>query len=183
MVGVRIFIAIPLPEEVKQELKNIQKEILNTQKDNFKYSVTKDFHLTLKFLGDVSEKEIEKIKEAFSMIRFNEFELDLDKSGFFPNENYIKVVWIGLEPQNQVNELQEKVDSATPDFRSNNKFHPHLTLFRAKFIKDKQVFKEAIKSINIKPTKFKVDSFNLYKSTLMPEGPVYDILKQFNCDK
>ena len=135
----RTFIAIPLPEEVREELKRIQQEILisqkrdlSSQKQNLKVSTTKDFHLTLKFLGDVDEKEIEKIKEALSVIKFNEFELSLDKIGFFPSEDYIRVVWIGLKPydqtkelqKNQVNELQKKVDSATPDIKSNNKFLP-----------------------------------------------------------
>ena len=182
----RLFIAIPLPEEVKQELIRIQNEILLTQKDNLKATKAKEFHLTLKFLGEVEDKDIEKIKEMLKAVKLRELlplEISLSNIGFFPSENYIRVIWTGIEStekHDRINELQKDIDNALGSlFKKDNRFHPHLTLFRVKFIKDKRKSIECIKKIMVKPIIFKVDSFNLYKSTLTQEGAVHEILKVY----
>jgi len=63
----RTFIAIEMPKEIKEILLDAQKQI-NTEKA--KIRLTKAFHLTLKFLGEVEEKKIEEIKSALKKIKF-----------------------------------------------------------------------------------------------------------------
>lgn len=176
----RTFIAIPLPEEVKQELVRVQNELLLNQKDNFKAAKAKEFHLTLKFLGEINEHKIEKIKGSLSKVNFESFNISLSRIGVFPSENYIRVIWVGLDPKDKINELQKEIDGKLGDlFKKDNRFHAHLTLFRVKFIKDKKQFIECIKKIIVKQITFKVDSFNLYESTLTQEGAVHEILKEY----
>jgi len=172
----RIFIAIELPENIKDYLKEIQKDL-----SGIKGSLVKDFHLTLKFLGELEENKIEKIKEKLSEIKFDKFLVNLGKIGFFPTESYIRVVWIGIEPEEKITEVQKKVDEAMKEFgfKDDFKFKSHLTLARVKFIDDKKTFVEKLKKLEIKPLEFDVSSFSLMKSTLTSEGPVYEELKKF----
>lgn len=170
----RTFIAIKLPEEVSAKLKPVVSQ-LNTS--SAKMTFVKDFHLTLKFLGEVDASRIEELKKTLAKVKFEAFEAEFTNLGFFPNENYVRIIYIGLKPEQQFCSLQKTIESALPKFKKDSRFEPHITLARVKFIKDKAEFKNAISKIKLPEfPKFKVDCFKLMKSTLMPEGPVYEEL-------
>ena len=65
-------------------------------------------------------------------------------------------------------------------FPRDTRFHPHLTLARIKFVKDKQDFMDKLNKIPVKELEFSVKSFKLIKSTLTPEGPVYEDVAEFS---
>ncbi len=166
----RCFIAIELENDY---FKSLQDKI----KDNIKGTFPKAFHLTLKFLGEVEEN---KIKESLKNIKFEAFKISTSNIGVFPNENYIRVVWIGLKPENKIIELQREIDNKLKKvFRKDKRFHPHLTLARVKFIKDKNKFKELLKDIKVEKLEFNVDNFKLIKSTLTRDGPIYECIESF----
>ena len=172
----RLFIALDF-NEFKDYFINIQDQI---DKELAKVNFTSTFHLTLKFLGEVAEDKLPIIKKSLKKIKFEPFSIYLDKIGFFPNENYIRVVWIGLKPVDKINELQQKIDdSLISIFPKDKRFHPHITLCRIKFIKDKSKFIENLKNIEIEEKKTDIDKFKLIKSTLTPKGPVYEDLGVF----
>ncbi len=175
----RTFIAIEMPEEIKKILLDAQKQI-NTEKA--KIRPAKAFHLTLKFLGEIEEKKIDEIKSALKAIRFKQFKTALTEIGVFPNESYIRVVWAGLDDsENNIINLQKEVDSKMENlgFKKDTRFHPHVTLARVKFVKDKQDFIKSLKEIKIEKKAFKVSEFKLIKSILTPEGPIYEDLAVF----
>ena len=129
----RIFIAIGLDKE--EYFKELQDKI----KEHVKGTFPKDFHCTLKFLGDVKENKIDKIKGLLRNIKFESFKISLSGVGAFPNENYIRVIWIGLEPREIIIDLQKNIDNELSKlkFQKDKRFEPHLTLTRVKFIKGK----------------------------------------------
>jgi RNA 2',3'-cyclic 3'-phosphodiesterase len=172
----RIFIAIKLPKEIKGHLREIQKQC-----KGINASFVKDFHLTLKFLGEVDEKTLEKVKEKLREIKFKSFKFKLSSVGCFPSEKYIRVLWVGIEPEDKVTELQKKIEESLGDFKFKKdfKFKPHLTLARVRFIEDKEAFVEKFKKIDVKSLDFEVDSFSLMKSTLTKQGAVYEELEKF----
>jgi len=172
----RAFIAIETPEKISKTLREIQKKFEGLGKINF----TKDpYHLTLKFLGDVTEDQTSKIKELLKNIKLKPFELELTELGSFPNENYIRVIWIGVKG-GRVNELQQQIDSKLSDmFGKETRFHAHITLGRVKFVKDKEKIKELLKT-EIPKLKFEVKEFKLIKSELTSEGPKYEDLEIFS---
>jgi len=175
----RAFIAIEMPEEIKEILLDAQKQI-NTEKA--KIRPTKAFHLTLKFLGEIEEKKVEEIKSALKEIKFEKFNTALTEIGVFPNESYIRVVWAGLDDsENKITNLQKEVDSKIEiiGFKKDTRFHPHVTLARVKFVEDKQKFIKGLKEINIEKKSFQITEFKLIKSTLTGEGPVYEDLAVF----
>jgi len=171
----RTFIAIETPKEVSLTLKEIQKKFEGLGKINF---TQEPYHLTLKFLGEISEDQCTQIKDILKSIKFKPFELELTQLGVFPNENYIKVIWVGTKDK-EVNELQQQIDSKlTGMFGKDPRFHAHITLGRVKFVQDKIRIKELLKT-KIPSLKFEVKEFKLIKSELTPEGPEYEDLEVF----
>ena len=175
----RLFIAVEIPKNVKEEIIRIQKEIGN-ELIKAKWLKENHIHLTLKFLGEVEENKLDKIKELLRNIRFEQFKIYSSNIGFFPNENYIRVLWIGLK-SDKIIELQKKIDNELLKlFPKEKKFEPHITLARIKYIKDKDKFKELIKNIKVEKIEFKVDNFKLIKSTLTKQGPIYEVIEEYH---
>jgi len=174
----RLFTAIELPEELDEQISGLKKKL---DSGDAKITLTKENHLTLKFLGEVEDSKADKIKEALDKIRLNSYKARLSKIGVFPNEDYIRVVWIGVKPEKETIELKKKIDSALEefDFKDDFDFHPHITLARVKFVKNKDKFKELLHSLRVEDSEFEVKEFKLIKSELTPEGPEYTDLAVF----
>ncbi len=173
----RLFIAIDF-----KELENYFVFLQNLfPKDAAKIKPVSSFHLTLKFLGKVPETEVESIKSKLKNVKFVPFSANLDDIGFFPNENYIRVVWVGVQPIKEISRLQQEIESELKDlFKKDEKFHPHITLSRVKSIEDKQGFIETMKKIEVdNKKKIEVKKFKLIKSSLTPLGPIYEDLEAF----
>lgn len=171
----RLFIAVQLPEEVIDYLKELQNEL----KIEGKLAKVKDFHLTLRFLGEVDDAE--KVKELLKSVEFNSFDAKTTDIGVFPNESYMKVIWVGVEPKKQIIELKDRIEKVLyPMFGTDSRFHPHLTLARIKSINNKKQAKDKISSLKTEGKSFNVDKFCLIKNTLTPEGPVYEVLEEYN---
>ena len=169
----RLFIAIELPEELNNKISELKKKL---DTEYAKTTLTRENHLTVKFLGEVEDSKIDEIKESLKKVEFNSYKARLNEIGVFPNEDYIRVVWVGVKPAEETIQLKEKIDDVLKDFKDDFEFHPHITLARVKFIKDKPKFKELVKSLKIEDSEFDVKEFKLIKSELTPEGPVYSDL-------
>lgn len=169
----RVFISIDLPNEIKKEIRKIQ-DILPEfagKKTEFE-----NLHLTLKFLGEVSENVISKIRENLRGIKTPDFETEIDGIGVF-SEIFVKIVWIHLKG---AEELQKLVDDKLEDiFQPEARFMSHITIARVKNIKDKKNFLNELKKIKIPKIRFNVNSFNLKKSELFQKGPIYKIIEEF----
>ena len=171
----RLFIAIDF-----NELKDYFVELQSLLPKNAKLNLTKTFHITLKFLGEVQPEKVEEIINKLKMIKFESFNVFFDNIGVFPSENYIRIIWIDVKPEDKVLELQKNVDDSLKDlFKKERDFKAHITLARVKFIDDKKRFLEQLKMIKIKNIKIDVKDFRLIKSTLTPKGPIYEDLGIF----
>ncbi len=171
----RLFIAIDPSIEVQKYIKRIQARL---DKDLAKLRLTSSFHLTLKFLGDVNRELCEKVIENLKKIKFDKFKLKTSNIGVFPSQNYVRVIWLGVQENIVLNKLQQDIENALK-VKKDFQFHPHITLARVSFVKDKTRFKEFLQKIKTEEKSFDVDSFILYESTLTKEGPVYTKLKTF----
>lgn len=170
----RLFIAVSLPEEIKQNLFELQQKLPEA-----KLNLVREFHLTLKFLGEVKESEVSKLKEALAKVKLEKFRAGLSKIGVF-DESFIKVVWVGVEPEEKITKLQQEVEKALSGmFPKDNRFTSHVTLARVKYVKNKKEFIEKLAKIKIEKLSFAVQSFQLVKSNLTEEGVVYEVLEVF----
>lgn len=174
----RLFIAIDF-NGLKDYLVGLQ----NLLPKNARLSMTKSFHLTLKFLGEVHPDRIEDIIVILSGIKFDGFSVTVDSIGIFPTENYIRVVWAGIRPEDKVLELQKKIDESLKEmFKKEKDFKAHITLARVKYPEDKKGFVDSIRKIVVENKKIEVKDFRLVKSALTPKGPVYEDLAIFKPD-
>lgn len=176
----RCFIALDLPEKIKDYLESLQK---NFGSISGKFVEINNLHLTLRFLGEIKESQVNLIKEKLSKIKFESFKVKLGGLGVFPSRKFAKIVWVSLEPANKIIELKDQIDFALKnmDFSEDKKFKSHITLIRIKSIKDKKRFFDVLDKIKIEPLEFKVDSFVFKKSVLAETGPEYfDLFTQNN---
>ena len=174
----RLFVAIEIPENVKSKIFH-QSEILQ-KKNLFKGRFVRkdDLHLTLEFIGDVSEEEAEEIKNKLKKIKFDKFEAEIGEAGAFDSEDYIKVIWVDLL-SGKIKELQKQISSKLLKIPAERGFNSHITLARVKSVNNKQDLIKSIRDIHLKKLKFKVNEFLLMKSELTREGPKYKTVEMF----
>ena len=130
----RVFIAIDIPQEKRKEIIKIQATL-----PEFKGKKTEqeNQHLTLKFLGEINEKELEIIKHTLSLIKVKQFETEIDVIGVF-DPNLIRIIWLHMS---NCDELQKEVDKKLASmFMPENRFMSHLTIARVKNVKDRSKF-------------------------------------------
>lgn len=169
----RAFIAIGLPQEAKDALAGAQKQL---SKASAKMSLAHDFHLTLKFLGEITPEKAGVVKRCLSNVEFKGFFASLGGIGVFPSESSVRVVWAGVEPEDEFVKLQRQVDEALEsEFPRDRSFKPHLTLARVKAVLDKEQFTRQLRQLKVKSVGFSVDAFKLKRSVLHgKDGPIYD---------
>ena len=171
----RMFIAIDF-----NELENYLTELQAQLPHGAKLSMAKSFHLTLKFLGDVQPDNAGEIVHNLKKIKFKKFTVEPDSIGFFPKEDRIKVVWVGLRPEGKITDLQQQIDdSLCKLFKKEKDFNAHITLARVKYPEDKKSFVEQINKIKVENRKMEIKDFRLVRSTLTYQGPVYEDLEVF----
>ncbi|MDL2246521.1 RNA 2',3'-cyclic phosphodiesterase [Methanobrevibacter sp. OttesenSCG-928-K11] len=180
---IRSFLAIELEENLKENVSNVQKEFRKIDAD-IKYVPSKNMHLTLKFFGDIDLDTVEKLSLKIESVlnNYSEFTLKLKGCGNFPNPNNIKVIWIGFEDNEILSNLQKELDNEfnTLGFKKERDYKSHLTIGRMKNAKNKDEVKELIaKNKTIEIGQMKVNKIILKKSTLTPNGPIYEDLKVF----
>jgi 2'-5' RNA ligase len=169
----RVFISINIPEEIRKEIKKIQNLL---PEFSGKKTELENLHLTLKFLGEIEEKKIEKIKEKLRKIKIEKFKTEIDGIGVF-SEEFIRIVWLHMK---DCDNLQKQIDNTLKNlFKSEKRFMSHLTIARVKKC-DKKKFLQDLEKIKIEKIRFIVDKFYLMKSELTAEGPRYSVLEEYN---
>lgn len=169
----RCFVSINIPREVARDIKKIQEKLPEFQG---KKTELENLHLTLKFLGKISEDKIKKIKDRLRKSNLKSFETKIKYLGFFDNQKH-GVVWLYLS---NCDALQKQIDNRLKDlFEPERRFMSHLTIARTKSIKDKRKFLEELKKIEIPTIKFKVENFYLMKSELTSKDTTYKIIEEY----
>ena len=171
----RAFIAIDLPKETKIKIAELESDLKKCDLA-FKWVKPENLHLTLKFLGDINQEQVSKIKETINKIsgRFAAFEASFNGFGFFPNPRKPRVFFISIDKEELLKsiarELEEELE--TLGFDKENRFKSHITLARIKDLKNIESLEAKIKNTQL-DKKFFIGEIILYKSTLTKEGPIY----------
>ncbi|MBI2499362.1 RNA 2',3'-cyclic phosphodiesterase [Candidatus Woesearchaeota archaeon] len=178
----RLFIGIELPKNIKEHLYGVEKEIGN-EFAKIKWVNKKQIHLTLKFLGEVEEDKLDLIKEALSYVKFKKFRISVSNFGWYPNEDRVNVIWVGMENEKEVFNLHSEIELKLGSlFEKDGRFSVHITLGRVKFVKNKEKFLDILKSIGIKNEEFWVDGFSLIKSELSKDGSKYFLIEKYDLE-
>ncbi|MBU0548560.1 MAG: RNA 2',3'-cyclic phosphodiesterase [Candidatus Omnitrophica bacterium] len=184
----RTFIAIELPIEIKNSLSKIQEKLTQTLK--ISWVKPQNLHLTLKFLGDISPKQLNKIRQIITEITktTSDFKIKLETLGIFPNAHAARIIWIGanqlpLELKQLTERLETRLaESGIP--QEQRFFCAHITIGRIKshFIPSdlKKAFDKVENDVTGANWEFDCKEITLFESTLGPDGPTYIALERLN---
>jgi len=179
----RLFIALLLPEEAKNYLSELLAD-LKPRGRGVKWVNPHNLHLTLKFIGDRPQKDVDIISDKLSsaIAGQSKFSIVFKGCGGFPNLHSPRVLWVGLDGAQPAVDMAAKIDkSLTPLGISPEKrpFSPHLTLGRVKAFGQLSDITDYMSAINLNWPAVTLEKVALVKSTLTPDGPIYENLKQF----
>lgn len=172
----RAFIALPLPDTIKKEIESIQQQLKKCELDA-KWVNPSLLHLTFTFLGDIHQEHIPDITRIIEDAgeRFTGFETVSKGFGFFPNSHRARVFFIETDHGEQLTSiafwLEDELERL--GFPKERKFKSHITLARFRSAKNIPGLQEKIKTIPL-DLSFAADRIVLVKSTLTPQGPVYE---------
>ncbi len=173
---IRCFVSLPLPKQVKNEIVRIQSELKKQNLFNGKFTHPDNLHLTLKFLGEITEKELISVDKQLKKLSNYPFEIQLSDPGVF-SRNYIRIIWMHLLGANQI---QAKIDKALSSlFPVEKRFMSHITLARVKSLKSKNHLLAFIDRIEYTSISACVDQVYLMKSKLSSQGPTYEVLETY----
>jgi len=176
----RTFIAI----ETNQKVREIAQGIIDKlARRRFVATWVKpeNIHLTLFFLGEISEDTAFQISDRLKkrLLGFPSFYLKVERFGYFKGRNNKpRVFWLGVKEDQRLSALYKEILSELQkfsfDFQEN--FAPHITIGRVKSIPPK--WKSLVSDLNYDPIIVPVDKVNIYSSKLTPDGPIYTIFSE-----
>lgn len=181
----RLFISIDLPESLSESIALIQEEL----RDIPSLSLTDpdQAHLTLKFLGSTDGERLDDISSALTtaVTTANQrpFKATFGGFGAFPNQEYIRVVWLGVTSgSGRITTLHDAVERETtaigfdPD---RHEFTPHVTLARMHSGRGKSQIHRFIDQPATPIGSMQVTHITLKESTTTDTGPTYSTVARF----
>ncbi len=180
----RCFLGVELTEEVKEKISPVLKDMEGIDGD-IKTVDQENLHITVKFLGDIEESDIQRINPIEKITTdLDPFEVKMGGMRTFPSQDYIKVVWIDLKKGNEkFVELISRIENKLHEHgfsKDKNEPMPHATVARVKSGRNKEKIKSIIeKWKNSTFGDMVVDKVTLFQSELTPEGPVYERIKNY----
>ncbi|HZT89213.1 MAG TPA: RNA 2',3'-cyclic phosphodiesterase [Stellaceae bacterium] len=167
----RLFVGIEFPPELKLRL-----SLLCGGVTGARWADPGNFHLTLRFIGEVGEDVAADIDEALSRVRARRFPLQLAGTGVF-GDRTPRTLWVGVERDPELTALRDKVEHALiriglpPEQR---KFAPHVTLARLHnpVLDNLRAYLAANAQFRADP--LAVTAFNLIASFPTKSGSIYE---------
>ncbi len=130
----RLFIALDIPDDIRQRIARFVEGVSGFAPDA-KWVGPETFHITLKFIGEKSADDAERIRQVLRIIKAAPVTATFRGYGFFPTANKARVFWTGIHADEHLAQLASLVDQATATLgipRETAPFTPHLTLARAR---------------------------------------------------
>ncbi len=179
----RAFVAIDLPESLRAALRRTQASFRPVSADA-RWTQPEGIHLTLKFLGEISDAKVKEVSEALKNLgRFEAFAIGLKGFGFFPDARRPKVFWTGVEAPPSLGKLAEHVEEAMRKIgfaREPRAFRPHLTLARFRVPQPQPALQARLaQQAEQELGNFQVSEFFLFESKLSPQGAEYRKVERF----
>ncbi len=180
----RVFLAVEIDENLLNKIYDVQRELMKCEAP-VKYVETENLHCTLKFFGEIDDNKLnDVIRTIENKIKNHEpFKINIKKTGVFPNESYIRVLWLGMEDVEPFSNLQKDLDEdfVKMGFKKERSYTPHLTIGRVKGSRNKEELLEKLKDMgDVEIGEMDISKIVLKKSELTPVGPIYTTIKEFD---
>jgi 2'-5' RNA ligase len=191
----RIFIALDIDDEIRSRIALFLDGVYGFAPDA-RWVRPESLHVTLKFVGEKSEDNIEEIKQSLAAITADAFALTFRGYGFFPSNRAPRVFWIGLHPEPKLTALAATVNERLAQLaipKEEHAFTPHLTLARGaggsgwprrrKGDAANRTFQQLQEKLAVRPTPefgtMTARDLFLFQSQLSPSGSMYTKLAAF----
>jgi len=176
----RLFVAIDPSAPVRDALARLSHGVPGA-----KWVAPEQFHLTLRFIGEVDGGMLDEIAEALGDVEAPAFTLALDGVGHFPPRGAPRVLWAGVNDDAALGRLHERIEArlrwlgVAPDRRG---FAPHVTLARLKQAPLARVRDYLALNGGFATEDFPVTEFQLYSSHLGTAGAVHRVEASYPLD-
>lgn len=183
---IRCFVGLELPASYQQGLQEIISIWQHKLRSKISWTKKGNWHLTLCFLGQLSQDQIQQAMSGLQQVRMPSFELKARGGGFFPPGRQPSVIWAGVESgSSECSRLAALIRQAVYPLGQNSnqqQFKPHLTLGRVKQAKQDD-WKEFLDYLlEVQWPSFQVQSFCLWSSRLQPTGAQYTLLRRYSLE-
>lgn len=169
-----------IQQNVKEKISGINKNFLNS----IKWETRNKFHLTVFFIGEVSESEIKnvdlKLTEIENEVRDLQMQFSVKCINAYPKLKFPRVIIIELENKDgNAFVLSETINSKLSEtgIRTDKKFHPHITIGRVR--RERKINLTGLGYTMLPEIRFPVSSFYIMKSELKSSGSEYTVLKKY----
>jgi len=166
----RLFVGLALPLSLKVRLAPLMAGLPGA-----KWVPPENLHITLRFVGEATERDAALLDEALFSIERPAFELQVSGCGIFAQRRGPEAVWIGVAATPPLVDLQAAVERAAvrAGFAPEEKrFRPHITLARLKDT-PQQRLQSFVAGHNLFKDTVPVEEFTLFSSKLGAGDPVY----------
>ncbi len=178
---IRTFISVPVPQSVFA-VRNSLKETVVTNGAKIKWIPNENYHLTLKFIGDMPEDEVEKVNNIIrnTLSSFSSMNMQISGSGCFPKKQRPRVLYMGIQGQVEllqlmVKELNDVLDPLGYP-KELDSYVPHLTIARISYPQKNTPDVTPFLEAEFDPIPFEINKIHLMRSELFFKGSVYTIL-------
>ena len=168
---VRAFVALQLCEELRAAVERVQDAVRRNIPGGMRWVQPDNFHLTIRFLGDLDEAEVAKAAQVVRDTRFSAMTLRLGDVSAFPSISRPRVLWVGLESEGDrlqrfADEFERRLgEAAFPP--ADKPWKSHLTLGR---VSGTDVPRGWNRGISPARETYRVDTLSLMQSDLSPSG-------------
>ena len=175
----RTFVAVFPPPEVREALFRAARDLPASKA--FRLIGQEKLHLTLKFLGNVAEEDLSRVKQALEQLRGRHEPFAVETSGFgaFPSERKARILWAGIgEGSEQLRVVAKSVDDLLEPVgfgREKRPYVPHLTLGRSRG----RAAKLGDASVSPPTLLFTVSGVDLVESVPEESGVTYSVLETY----
>lgn len=176
----RLFIAIELPKDLKDEIEALHKPI-----DGIRWQSAEQVHITLKFLGDTSCEQLADLKTKLKDIQSPAFHLEIKGLDKFPAKGIPKVIWVGVSEAPKLMQLQTRVEDASLEagfIKERHTFKPHITLARVKKEGEIAAYQFLRKRFTYSK-EIEINHFTLFQSHLSAEGARHEVVKRYSLEQ
>ena len=185
----RLFVAIPMPEAVRNEIAAAQLELQRlVSRDAIRWAKPDQFHLTLRFLGGIPGERVTALQAAINTVCLGlpALRLRAQGIGFFPKARSPRVIWAGVnDGEGRLVDLQKKIEGAVRPFTQEpgtEKFAGHVTIGRVKHLNRPEIEKLAAHAQAVEGRLFgewTANEVELIRSDLLPSGASHTLLAAF----